>query len=138
MVAKNTDKTPEVDSSPTGTVEAPSTSGFILWLKRTQTCCVPGCGSPFVDPHHSPTRGAQGTKDPEKLHPGKTSPVCRWHHGMLDSPGWSERRFEEEVLRESFREDVGPRTWAAWCALPPEERERWAKEEATGDLGLEF
>jgi hypothetical protein len=113
-----------------------SALGFILWLKRTQVCCVVGCGSPFVDPHHSPTRGAQGSKDPEKIHPNKVSPLCRFHHSLLDSPGWSEPEFEK-VFCVNFREDIGPLTWAKWSALPPDERERWAAEEKDGSLGLE-
>lgn len=50
-------------------------------------CCA--CAAlPPVDPHHARTRAAGGTWRDQ-------APLCRRCHRQLDSPGWSQRAFEE-------------------------------------------
>jgi hypothetical protein len=49
--------------------------------------------TPISDAHHAVTRGAGG-KDAD------TVPLCPGpggHHALLDSPGWSQKRLEQEV-----------------------------------------
>ena len=44
--------------------------------------------SELIDAHHTTTKGAGGGDD-------TCVPMCRAHHSQLDSPGWSQKRFEE-------------------------------------------
>ena len=44
------------------------------------------CEGP-MDAHHSTTRGAGGGDE-------TVVPLCRLHHSLLDSPGWSQPKFE--------------------------------------------
>lgn len=41
-----------------------------------------------IEAHHQKTRGAGGGDE-------QAVPLCQVHHAQLDSPGWSQRRFEE-------------------------------------------
>jgi len=51
------------------------------------------CGG-LMTTHHSKTRGAWGGDE-------TVVPLCWDHHMQLDSPGWSQRKFEE-VYRTDF------------------------------------
>lgn len=42
------------------------------------------------DGHHTTTRGAGGGDE-------TLAPLCRYHHSLLDSPGWSQKRMEQEA-----------------------------------------
>jgi hypothetical protein len=60
---------------------------------RGFTCVANGRG-PFpcegrIEAHHTKTRGAWGGDE-------TVVPLCAFHHAQLDSPGWSQRRFEQE------------------------------------------
>lgn len=46
------------------------------------------CWGP-IDAHHQVTRGADGGDE-------QCVPLCRGHHSLLDSPGWSQKRLEAE------------------------------------------
>lgn len=59
----------------------------LQWI-RGHWCSVKGLecfGN--VEAHHVKTRGAGGGDD-------MTVPLCSFHHARLDSPGWSQKRFE--------------------------------------------
>lgn len=47
------------------------------------------CSGLDVDAHHTTTRGAGGGDE-------TCVPMCRAHHQLLDSWGWSQKRFERE------------------------------------------
>lgn len=65
-----------------------------------------------IEAHHTPTRGAAGRNHPS------VAPLCSYHHSLLDSPGWSEQRFNE-VFGINLRE-IATELWkrsphrAAW------------------------
>lgn len=67
--------------------------GHLQWV-RGHECAVAGLADAFnrcvgrIETHHVKTRGAGGGDD-------QVIPLCTRHHGQLDSPGWSARRFEE-------------------------------------------
>lgn len=101
------------------------TTGFRLWVKAEWVCCVPGCGRRKPDPHHVDARG-MGRRDPHRVDLRNVAPLCRQHHRLGDSPGWSWPRFEKE-LGVDLRA-VRDRVWDAWEALPDAERARWEKK----------
>lgn len=61
---------------------------------RKYPCCVAGrlpdpvrqCQGP-IEAHHTTTRGAGGGDE-------TCAPICHFHHMLLDSPGWSQKRME--------------------------------------------
>jgi hypothetical protein len=57
-----------------------------------------------IEAHHQVTRGAGGGDE-------QLVPLCAFHHALLDSPGWSQKRLEEEC-RWDFAE-VAARLWQA-------------------------
>ncbi len=61
--------------------------GFACAVGCTKFGIVPNCLAP-IDAHHTTTRGAGGGDD-------TVIPLCRYHHSLLDSPGWSQKRLEE-------------------------------------------
>jgi hypothetical protein len=58
-----------------------------------------------IDPHHYKTVGAHGQDDRNCV------PLCRGHHSLLDSPGWSQKRLEE-IAKVSF-EKIAADLWKA-------------------------
>lgn len=70
------------------------------WVRGFQ-CCVDGkvpghdCEGP-IEFHHSVTRGAGGGDE-------TGVPLCHYHHMLLESPGWSQRRIQE-IARIDFAE----------------------------------
>ncbi len=64
----------------------------VRWTRGFR-CCAEGRG-PFpcegrIEAHHTKTRGAWGGDE-------TVVPLCSFHHAQLDSPGWSQKRFEQE------------------------------------------
>lgn len=73
----------------TGRIHCPSHGKWI----RGHCCAAQGKGKfpceGRIEAHHSKTRGAWGGDD-------TLVPLCSFHHALLDSPNWSQRRFEQE------------------------------------------
>lgn len=96
-------------------------AGHLKWV-RGHECTIAGKSrnafvSGFIGPerhvcegrieaHHTPTRGAGGGDD-------SVVPLCSYAHAILDSPGWSERRLEQE-----YRVDLRATALALWKASP--------------------
>lgn len=99
------------------------TTGYRLWVRETRRCAIPGCDRPFPDPHHVRARGMGRTANPWKEDEGNVCPLCRQHHQLGDSPGWSWKRVEHELQVDL--EKVARELWDAWMALPQETRDRW-------------
>ncbi len=68
--------------------------GHVQWVRGTHECSVAHIDDPLhpcvgvIQSHHSTTRGAWGGDE-------TVVPLCAGHHAQLDSPGWSQKRFEE-------------------------------------------
>lgn len=66
----------------------------LKWVRGHQCLCsTPGrfgfeCKG-RIEAHHQRTRGAGGGDE-------QVVPLCAFHHALLDSPGWSQKRLEEE------------------------------------------
>lgn len=67
-----------------------------------------------IEAHHQRTRGAGGGDD-------QAVPLCAFHHALLDSPGWSQKRMEEE-WKVDF-EQTAAQLW-----LVSEHGKRWRRE----------
>ncbi len=72
--------------------------GHLQWI-RGYPCSAPTTGlvrhddgrtpcAGRIEAHHQKTRGAGGGDE-------QAVPLCASHHRQLDSPGWSQKRFEE-------------------------------------------
>lgn len=96
-------------------------------LIRSHECCVAGKLKPphdqcvyrhdgKSDPHHSKTRGAYGGDE-------TCVPLCRYHHNLLDSPGWSQEEMEKQA-KVSFRQI------AAWHAAHSDPLKRYYLKQA--------
>lgn len=90
--------------------------GHLRWVSKTLRCCIEGkvmkstgvvhvC-SGRIDPHHVQTVGAGGDDS-------QVAPLCRTAHNLLDSPWWSQKRFQEEygvdlhkVAADCWRNDL--------------------------------
>ena len=103
---------------------APVVTAFRLWVRHQLRCAVPGCRSPrYPDPHHVRAKGMGGRRDEEAFDRENVAPLCRHHHQLGDSPGWSWKRFQKELGIQL--QEVAVRTWDQWMDLPPEERAFW-------------
>lgn len=79
-------KRPRMGSRVSPQVRCPAHLKFV----RGFQCCanVPTvCPNWRIEAHHSTTRGAGGGDE-------TVVPLCQFHHAQLDSPGWSQARFE--------------------------------------------
>lgn len=101
------------------------TTGFRMWVRETQVCCVPGCGRQGPDPHHVKAKGG-GRRDPWRVDIRNVAPLCREHHRLGDSVGWSWKRFESEFQVDL--DEVARHLWRQWMALPEETRKRWERK----------
>ena len=98
------------------------TTGFRLWVLAQEACCVPGCSRGEPDPHHVSAKG-MGGGDPWELDRANVAPLCRRHHQLGDSPGWSWQRFQQEL--DVDLEAVALALWRRWEAVAEKEREAW-------------
>lgn len=101
------------------------TTGIRLWIRQTQTCCVPGCGRGNPDPHHVRARGMGRSACAWADDVQNVVPLCRDHHLLGNSPGWSWIRFEAEVMGGILLVSVAERTWDLFHRLPVEWRRIW-------------
>lgn len=99
------------------------TTGFRLWVRAALRCAVPGCGTAGPDPHHVRATGMGGRRDPWGHDETNVCPLCRRHHGLGESPGWSWQRFGEHFGIDLAA--IADTVWKQWMALPAEERARW-------------
>lgn len=88
---------PMMPPKPSARIECSKHKAFV----KSHACCVAGKLNPphdqcryaeggLSDPHHSKTRGAYGGDE-------TCVSLCRYHHDLLDSPGWSQPRMEAEA-----------------------------------------
>ena len=65
--------------------------GYLAWL-HLLPCCVPDCGSPCTDAHHTRlgTDGAMGRKPSDSA----AVPLCHEHHRRLHDQG--EKTFQQD------------------------------------------
>lgn len=81
---------PKMGVHVSGRVQCP---GHLAYVRRLECSCKNHerfkCDGGPSDAHHYVTRGAGGGDD-------QTVPLCRFHHMLLDSPGWSQKRLEAE------------------------------------------
>lgn len=101
---------------------AQPTTGLRLWVRAKWVCAVPGCGRRRPDPHHVDAKG-MGRRCPDRVDRRNVAPLCREHHSLGDSPGWSWVRFQAELGVDL--EAVRDRVWEAWMQMPEDERARW-------------
>ncbi len=73
-----------------------------------------------IDAHHVRTRGAGGGDE-------QVVPLCRFHHGQLDSPGWSQKKFQEH-----YKLDMATTAADLWERSPHGRKYRREHEERTG------
>lgn len=103
---------------------AQPTTGFRLWVRAVEICRVPGCGRENPDPHHVSARKAGRSRNPWAEDTRNVCPLCRTHHQLGDSPGWSWKRFETEIMGVPLVV-IADEVWNRWMSLPEEERAKW-------------
>jgi hypothetical protein len=99
------------------------TTGFRLWVRATLRCAVPSCRAPGPDPHHVEATGMGGRRNPWAHDERNICPLCRTHHRLGESPGWSWQRVEQDFGIDL--EEIAEAVWSQWMDLPAEERARW-------------
>lgn len=80
--------------------------GHLKWVRGHACACswhFRFACSGRIEAHHQRTRGAGGGDE-------QAVPLCAFHHALLDSPGWSQKRLEAECNVE-FAE-IAARLWA--------------------------
>ena len=82
-------KRPRMGVRESGRIECP---GHLRFVRGFECSCKSHARFPCegrIEAHHQVTRGAGGGDE-------QAVPLCAFHHSLLDSPGWSQKRLAAE------------------------------------------